>query len=201
MGRLTYKEVSMAVRRRESGMSDAASLILRSALGGLIAGHGAQKAFGAFDGPGPEGTAGFMEMLGLTPGKPWAQLSIASELGGGALTALGLLNPMGPLGVIGAMAMATATAHRDKPIWVTSGGAELPVVNMVAMLALILSGPDRYSLDRLLGIKLPGWITPVGLVGILATVAYATSQGSTPPEGGDQDESREELAGDPDTES
>ena len=191
----------MARRRRKQdsgGKSDAASLVLRTALGGLMAGHGAQKAFGAFDGPGPEGTAGFMEMLGLKPGKPWAQLAIASELGGGALTALGLLNPLGPLGVIGSMAMATATAHRGKPIWVTSGGAELPVVDMTIALALILSGPDKYSLDRLLGIKLPGWITPVGLVGILAAVAYATSQGDTPPEGGDQDAPREELAGDPD---
>ena len=190
----------MARRRRQngSGLSDAASLVLRTGLGGLMAGHGAQKAFGSFDGPGPEGTAGFMEMLGLTPGKPWAQLAMASELGGGTLTALGLLNPLGPLGVIGSMAMATATAHRGKPIWVTSGGAELPVVDMTIALALILSGPDRYSLDRLLGIKLPGWITPVGLVGILAAVAYATSQGSTPPEGGDQDEPREELAGDAD---
>ena len=188
-------------RQQESGLSDTASLVLRTALGGLMAGHGAQKAFGSFDGPGPEGTAGFMEMLGLKPGKRWAQLAIASELGGGALTAVGLLNPLGPLGVIGSMAMATATAHKGKPIWVTSGGAELPVANMVAMLALILSGPDRYSLDRLLGIKLPGWITPVGLVGVLATVAYATSQGDTPPEGGDQDEPREELAGDPDAQS
>ncbi len=188
-------------RQQDSGMSDMASLVLRTAVGGLMAGHGAQKAFGAFEGPGPEGTAGFMEMLGLQPGKPWAQLAIASELGGGTLTALGLLNPVGPLGVIGSMAMATATAHKGKPIWVTSGGAELPVVNMVAALALILSGPDKYSLDRLLGTKLPGWITPVGLVGILAAVAYATSQGSTPPEDGDQDEPREELAGDPDAQS
>ena len=193
----------MARRKQQvdSGMSDAASLVLRTALGGLMAGHGAQKAFGSFDGPGPEGTAGFMEMLGLKPGKPWAQLAMASELGGGALTALGLLNPIGPLGVIGSMAMATATAHKGKPIWVTSGGAELPVVNITIALALILSGPDKYSLDRLLGIKLPGWIAPVGLAGILATVAYATSQGSTPPEGGDQDEPREELAGDPDAQS
>ena len=56
----------MARRNRQvdSGMSDAASLVLRTALGGLMAGHGAQKAFGSFEGPGPEGTAGFMEMLG-----------------------------------------------------------------------------------------------------------------------------------------
>ena len=72
------------------------------------------------------------------------------------------------------------------------------MVDMTIALALILSGPDKYSIDRLLGIKLPGWITPVGLVGILATVAYAASQGDTPPEGGDQDAPREELAGNPD---
>ena len=190
----------MARRRQQnSGMSDAASLVLRSALGGLMAGHGAQKAFGSFNGPGPEGTAGFMEMLGLQPGKPWAQLAMASELGGGALTALGLLNPLGPLGIIGSMSIATTKAHWGKPIWVTEGGAELPVVNIVAALALILSGPDRYSLDRLLGIKLPGWVAPVGLAGVLATVLYAGVGTPEPPEGA-QDEAREGTAGNPEGE-
>ncbi len=86
-------------------------MILRLALGGLMAGHGAQKLFGSFNGPGPEGTAGFMEMLGLKPGRQWAYLAGASEFGGGVLTLLGFLNPVGPLGVIGSMAMAAKAAH------------------------------------------------------------------------------------------
>ena len=177
-------------------MRNLAALVLRAAIGGLMAGHGAQKLFGSFNGPGLEGTAGFMEMLGLKPGKPWAYLAGISEFGGGVLTALGLLNPVGPLGVIGSMAMATRTAHKDKPIWVTAGGAELPVLNIAAATALILRGPDRYSLDRLLGIRLPAWIAPLGLAIIVLTILYGPSSEEEPPsEAPAESEAREELAG------
>ena len=182
----------MVRRRSEGGMGGLAALVLRVALGGLLAGHGAQKAFGWFNGPGMEGTSGFMEMLGLRPGRPWAALAALSELGGGVLTVLGLLGPLGPLGVIGSMSIATTKAHWGKPIWVTEGGAELPVTNIAAALALILNGPGKYSLDRALGIRLPGWLAPLGLAGILITVLYAGVGAPSEPE---EDEAREELAG------
>ena len=132
-------------------MVNLAALILRVALGGLMAGHGAQKLFGSFGGPGMEGTSGFMEMLGLEPGKPWAYMAGLSEFGGGVLTLLGFLNPLGPIGVIGSMSMATITAHGGKPIWVTEGGAELPVTNIAAATALMLNGPGTFSLDSQTG--------------------------------------------------
>jgi putative oxidoreductase len=117
-----------------------------------------------------------------------------SEFGGGVLTALGLLNPLGPLGVIGAMSMATTKAHWGKPIWVTEGGAELPVLNLAVSMALMLRESDKYSLDRLLGIRLPTWVGLLGLAGILLTVRY-TGVGTQEEEEGAQDEAREELAG------
>jgi putative oxidoreductase len=177
-------------------MVNLAALILRAVLGGLMAGHGAQKLFGAFEGPGIEGTAGFMEMLGLKPGKQWAQLAGASEFGGGVLTLLGFLNPLGPLGVIGAMAMASRTAHGGKPIWVTEGGAELPVTNIAAATALMLAGPGKYSLDRAFGIRLPAWIGVVGLVFVVLAVMYAP-QGDAPADedAGAEEEAREGTAG------
>jgi putative oxidoreductase len=171
-------------------MGNLAALILRVAQGSLLAGHGAQKLFGSFEGPGLQGTSGFMEMLGLRPGRPWAVLAGLSESVGGVLTVLGLLNPLGPLGVIGSM--ATATAHRGKPIWVTEGGAELPVTNIAASTALILNGPGRYSLDRALGIRLPAWLAPLGLAVVVLTVLYAPGGYETTPQ---EDEAREELAG------
>jgi putative oxidoreductase len=179
--------------QRKENMSNLAALVLRVTLGGLLAGHGAQKLFGHFNGPDIEGTSGFMEMLGLKPGRPWAYLAGLSEFGGGALTALGFLNPVGPLGVIGAMAMATMTAHRGNPIWATEGGAELPVTNIAAATALMLNGPGKYSLDRALGIRLPSWLALLGLVVIALSVIYGPGGGGeTSPE---EDEAREELAG------
>jgi putative oxidoreductase len=174
-------------------MGDLAALLLRLVLGGLLAGHGAQKLFGWFSGPGPEGTAGFMEMLGLKPGRPWAYLAGLSEFGGGVLTTLGLLNPVGPVSVIGSMAMATRKAHWGRPIWVTEGGAELPVLNITASTALILNGPGKYSLDRLFGIRLPAWIAPLGLAIVILTVLYADRGEDKAPE--EEEEAREELAG------
>jgi putative oxidoreductase len=136
-------------------MRDLAVLILRLTVGGLLAGHGAQKLFGWFGGHGLQGTAGWLESMHMKPGKPWALVAGLSEFGGGLLTALGFLNPLGPLGTIGAMGMATAKVHWGKPIWVTSGGAELPVTNIAAALALGMAGPGKFSVDNALGLRLP----------------------------------------------
>jgi len=192
------EKATEGVRVNTSRVNDSAPLMVRLVQGSLMAGHGAQKLFGTSGGPGLEGTSGFMEMLGLRPGRPWAVLAGLSEFGGGVLTALGLANPLGPLGVIAAMSMATTKAHWGKPIWVTEGGAELPVLNIAVSTALMIREPDGYSLDRVLGIRLPAWVGPLGLVGILLTVLYAGVGAEEAPqqeEEGLQDEAREELAG------
>lgn len=152
---------------------DLGLLALRITTGALLAGHGAQKLFGTFNGPGVEKTAGHMESMGLKPGKNWAALAGASELGGGVLTALGLATPLGLLGVAGSMAMAIEKVHPlNKPIWVTEGGAELPLTNLAIVAALELAGPGRYSLDTALGLRIPRWVT-LGGVALMAGVVIA----------------------------
>jgi putative oxidoreductase len=179
-----------------SKVNESAPMIVRLVQGSLMAGHGAQKLFGSFGGPGLEGTSGFMEMLGMRPGRPWAYLAGLSEFAGGVLTALGLLNPLGPLGVIGSMAMAVRKAHWGKPIWVTEGGAELPVLNIAISTALMIREPDRYSLDGVLGIRLPRWVGLVGLVVVILTVLYSERGAEEEAaQEGDQDAAREDLAG------
>ena len=91
-------------------------LLLRAVLGSLLAGHGAQKLFGWFKGSGLEGTLGFMKSLALHPARLRALLTGLSEFGGGILTLLGSLNPLGPLGITASMAMATTTAHWGRHI-------------------------------------------------------------------------------------
>ena len=152
----TLNEIGVYKGQEESSMMrDLGLLILRLAVGGLLAGHGSQKLFGWFSGPGLKGIAGWLESMGLKPGTLWATAASASEFGGGVLTTLGFLHPLGPLGTMGAMIMATVKAHWGKPIWGTKGGAELPVINMATALALTLTGPGRFSLDHVLGIRLP----------------------------------------------
>src|SRR5258708_20888345 len=75
-------------RKESSTMSDIGLLTLRLVVGGLLAGHGSQKLFGWFKGPGLKGTAALLASMGLQPGPPWAMAASASELGGPALAPL-----------------------------------------------------------------------------------------------------------------
>lgn len=164
-------------------MRDLDVLLLRVTAGGLLAAHGAQKLFGVFEGPGMKGTAGMMEHLGLKPPMPWAVGAAAGEFGGGMLTALGLFHPLGSIGAISAMGMAIGKVHMGKPIWVSKGGAELPLLYLTAALAVGLAGPGKYSLDEAFDIHLPAALSAIAAVGAGAALAYGLA---TPPPAQDQ---------------
>jgi len=97
------------------------------------------------------------------------------------------------------MATAARRAHWNKPIWVTEGGAELPVLYSATGIALALAGPGRYSLDRALGLRVPAALSAVAATGVVAGVLLAerrtaSAQGAQPaaeeavmagPEGGE----------------
>jgi putative oxidoreductase len=166
----------------EDGMTDLALLLLRVVTGGLLMGHGAQKLFGSFGGYGVGGTAEWLESLGLRPGLVWAGVAGFGELAGGLLTVLGLGGSIGSILTTSSMKMATFKAHSGKPIWNTAGGAELPVVNIAVGTALMLTGPGRYSLDRLFGIKVPRWLTALIIVGASATTVVGLLMEPEPPE-------------------
>jgi putative oxidoreductase len=154
-----------------------------------------------------------LESINLRPGKPWAALAGASEFGGGALTALGLGGPLGPIALQGAMATAARTVHRDKPIWNSEGGAELPALFSATGLALALAGPGRYSLDRAFDVQVSKQLVALTAAGVVAgialadrTTAPAPSQEATPEvstaearsDGEDQVLSTEAASTDPD---
>ena len=154
-------------------MTGIALLLLRVVTGGLLIGHGAQKLFGAFGGKGVQGTAKGFEKIGLDPAEEWAQVAGASEAVGGGLTALGLLSPIGPIVTMAPMIVAWRKKHGDKPIWSNQGGAELPLTNLTIAAALILAGPGPISVDRLLGVKTPWWLSLFIVVGTAMGIVVA----------------------------
>jgi putative oxidoreductase len=159
---------------------------LHALVGALFAGHGAQKLFGLFGGHGIEGTGGFMESLGLRPGRLHATLAGGAELLGGLLLALGLLVPLAAAMLIATMVTASLTAHRGKGVWNQGGGFELPLVYGTVAFALAAVGAGELSLDSALGLDLAGagWglaALAAGVLGGLGAIASGhLPQGASP---------------------
>src|SRR2546421_11704075 len=81
------KETAVFKGQKESStMSDVGLLILRLVNGGLLAGHGSQKLFCWFSGPGLKGVAAWLESVGLKPRTPWAACASVTQFCGGGLS-------------------------------------------------------------------------------------------------------------------
>jgi putative oxidoreductase len=131
---------------------DTALLIVRLIIGLGLAAHGAQKLFGWFGGYGLKGTGGYFEgVLGYRPGVLFAAAAGLGEFGGGLLTALGLLNPIGPALIVMVMLVATLTVHIKNGFFTSNNGYELPLVYIAGALAIAFAGPGAYSADGPIG--------------------------------------------------
>lgn len=160
----------LKTRKELNTAADLGLLALRMTAGGLMAGHGAQKLFGAFGGFGVEGTAGWLGSMGLKPPKLWAYLAGGGEFGSGVSLLLGAFTPVGAISMFGPMIMAWNKAHAGKPIWVTTGGAELVMMYLGAATALALTGPGRFSIDEALDIETPNWLIGLTAASVTAGV-------------------------------
>jgi putative oxidoreductase len=125
-------------------------LLLRVVVGATMSGHGAQKLFGWFGGPGPHGTKGMLAKLGFPAATPLALIVGLSEAAG-LLLALGLVTPLASLALAVVMLVAIATVHWSKGFWNTAGGYEFPLVILTVAVAIAATGPGRFSLDRAIG--------------------------------------------------
>ena len=128
-----------------------APLVLRVAAGVIFAAHGAQKLFGLFGGYGLEGTGQWMESIGLAPGYLMALLAGSAEFFGGLAFLLGLLVRPSALVLAFTMAVAIATVHLEKGLFIANDGYEFGLALLAISVALVLSGGGRLSLDRAMG--------------------------------------------------
>jgi putative oxidoreductase len=125
----------------------------RAVLGGYIAIHGAQKLFGAMDGPGLDATGTGFHNMGLRPGRQFAALAGGSELVGGVLTATGAAEPLGPILIMGTMSVATAVHRKNGPM-AAKGGYELALTNLAFATVLLAAGRGHIRLSPKLSKRL-----------------------------------------------
>ena len=147
-------------------------LILRAFVGLLVAGHGAQKVFGAFEGPGLEGFRARVAGMGFPP-RPFAELAAFSEFLGGLALAVGFATPIAAGALAVDMLVAILKVHAPKGLWVTKGGYEYPLTLLVIFALLGLSGPGAYAVDQRLAIVpwSPAVFLVVFVVGAAITIA------------------------------
>ena len=126
-------------------MTDAdavALLLVRAIVGITMIAHGLNHWRG---GGRIEGTAGWFSGLGLRHGRLQAWMSVATEVGAGALLVAGLLTPLACAAVISVMLVAGILAHRPNGFFVFKDGYEYVMVLAALSLALAVIGPDRKS--------------------------------------------------------
>lgn len=137
--------------RTSSGID---TLPIRVGAGIIFSAHGAQKLFGWFGGYGLEGTAGWMDSIGLGPGYLMALLAGSAEFFGGLLLIFGLL--VRPTAVVLAITMLVAifAVHFGNGLFMANNGYEFALALFVVSASLAVRGAGSYSADQVLAQRL-----------------------------------------------
>jgi putative oxidoreductase len=161
---------------------DLGLLTSRATVGLAMAAHGAQKAFGAFEGPGPENAAKFIGQLGFEPSEQYAMAASYNELVSGLALALGIGGPLAPAGIMAGMLVAATTVHAKNGFFNDKQGVEFPMLYAAAALAFASAGFGALSLDRVFGLdhklRHPA-LTAVAVAGGIAGGLLAMAQRKT----------------------
>lgn len=117
-----------------------AFLILRLVFGGFMITHGMQKVM-AYE----ELSSKFMDFMGLGA-EISLILTIVAELACAVLLVLGLFTRIALVPLIIAMVVAAFVAHGDDPF----ARKEMALLYLCGYVALLLTGPGKFALDKLL---------------------------------------------------
>jgi putative oxidoreductase len=134
---------------------DVGLLLLRVVVGLTFAAHGAQKAFGWWEGPGWERWQTIVESMSFRPPRFFAAISTGVELLGGLCLALGLLTPLAAAALMAQSAVIVLKVHAPKGFFNTRGGVEFPLTLATATFVIGFVGPGGVSLDGAAGFSLP----------------------------------------------
>jgi putative oxidoreductase len=153
--------------------TDIGLLVLRIVVGVIFAAHGAQKAFGWWNGPGLAGWTGAMTRMGLRPAPLWAFVSTAAELGAGTALALGLFTPLVVAALTSQAIVIIFRAHWAAGFWNANKGFEFPLSLFGGIAAILFAGPGAWALDSVLPVDL--LYEPIirwGVAGIAVVVGF-----------------------------
>ena len=134
------------------GTQDLGLLILRLGVGAVLIGHGLQKVFGWWRGPGLEGFSTSLSEAGFRYADVLTYLAAGTQLATGALLVLGLFTPLAAaaaLAYLGNALLVVVAAQHDAG-YITPflpDGGEYVITLIVALTAIILVGPGRYGFD------------------------------------------------------
>jgi putative oxidoreductase len=124
---------------------DAAMLILRLAIGGMIFMHGYNHFFGGGRLPG---AGRWFDSLGIHPGLFHAWVTAVVEVGAGVLLAAGLFTPVAAAGVIGILSVAFIVVHWKNGFFIIKEGWEYAAVIIVTSSVIGIVGPGEWSIDH-----------------------------------------------------
>ena len=123
--------------------TDLGLLLIRLMVGVVFVFHGAQKLFGIWGGFGIEGTAGFMEGLGIPFPTLSAILAGSAEFVGGLALLTGFAQRLLAIPLAFTMFVAAFTAHSG--FAAGAGGMEYPLTLAFLAAGLGLTGPGRFA--------------------------------------------------------
>ena len=126
---------------------DGALLLIRAVLGTIFIAHGWQKLFIQKLG-GDSGVIADFSHQGIPQPELSAWLATGLELIGGALLVVGLLAPLMAGLLILHMIAAMYLVHWPQGLFAADNGIELPLVLCAGLLAIVVFGSGRASLDR-----------------------------------------------------
>jgi putative oxidoreductase len=130
--------------------ADLGLVLLRFAVGGVFFGHGMQKVFGLWGGPGIAGFERTLVAYGYQQPRTLAWVTGIGELVAGACVVLGVVTPLAAAGLV-ALTVNTVLLKAGNGFFVAgpagAGAVELDVVLGLAAAAITLIGPGRVALD------------------------------------------------------
>jgi putative oxidoreductase len=129
-------------------MADTGLFLIRAILAVVFIYHGSQMLFGWFGGYGIEGTANWMASIGIPFPTLSALMAGSTEFFGGIVLLLGTGTRLAALPMAFNMLVASATAHSG--FNAQTGGMEYPLTLGVILLALVLLGPGRFTVSKLI---------------------------------------------------